>query len=258
MKVHWNHKNIKSVIYAAVVLISCPAFAQTGSMPQKGDVIHLDVDLSFKQKSTLSSETEKEVCIKSRTGFNVVSSDQLQIVLQRRDRNTILHEDHFLNKTCDEPSTDLGDPKKDHHVYVISPNELKRDYYRNFGLTHGALFVPFKRRSDNSLSGESNLGYYLGYRYPSRFGITVTPAVSAGLSIVNITDDSATTGSSTLKDSGNRAAFTYSAGFILTHLDAFQVGLFAGKDQIGGDIGKNWKYEGKWWTSIAFGYAFSR
>jgi len=50
------------------------------------------------------------------------------------------------------------------------------------------------------LSGESNLGYFAGYRFGGPLGVAITPEASVGMSLVNITDDSATTGSS-VKDS---------------------------------------------------------
>lgn len=219
----------------------------------KGDIIHTDVDLDFEQKQKVNDAEGTTKCLPKGTGFDVVHADDAKIYLSRRDRWTLAKDRQAQD--CD--GADLGRPGDDSKIYAIAPAALKPDYYRHFGITHGALFVPFKRRNDKSLSGESNLGYFLGYRFEGPFGLAITPAGSAGVSLVNVSDDSATTASST-RDSGTRAAFTWAAGFILTHVNAFQVGAFVGADRIGGDPGKVWKYEGKLWVSVAFGYAFTK
>jgi hypothetical protein len=242
----------------AFALMWAPGLAQAQAVPSlllKGDIIHTDVDLDFKQKAkvTDSDAEAKDVCLPKGTGFDIVHADGTKIYMNRRNRWTIKRDQ---SKSC--TGDNLGLPGEDRRIYGIDTQTLHSDYYRHFGITHGALFVPFKRRSDKSLSGESNLGYFLGYRFEGPFGLAITPAGSAGVSIVNVTDDSTTTGTSTLRDTGTRAAFTWAAGFILTHVNAFQVGAFIGADRIGGEPGKVWKYEGKRWVSVAFGYAFTK
>lgn len=245
-----------------VALASCAsplmAAAQVVPVPlQKGETIHLDVDYVL-TRTTATGQDGATVCFKRGSKFEVVHGTAEVALLQRRNRWTLGREgNEALGKSCDNPEKDIKSPNEDASLYKVDPKTLPSDYYRHFGITHGALFVPFKRRSDKSLSGESNLGYFLGYRFGGPWGIAITPAASVGMSLVNVSDDSATTASS-VKDAGTRAAFTWAAGFILTHLDAFQVGIFVGKDRIGGDAGANWKYEGKTWTSIAFGYAFTK
>jgi hypothetical protein len=121
------------------------------------------------------------------------------------------------------------------------------------------LFVPFKRRfKDKSLTGESNLGYYVGVERELVPGWSATYAVTAGLSIVNVGDNTNTPTTNTATDTGTRPAFTYGAGIIFKDYDNFQVGTFFGNDRIGGEAGKDWKYEGKWWFSLAIGYNFAR
>ncbi|MBK6854082.1 MAG: hypothetical protein IPG93_21485 [Burkholderiales bacterium] len=245
-------------IAAAPSAYPAMAWAQQGSTPlQKGEIIHLDVDYIL-TKSTAAGQAGDSICFKRGSKFEVVRGSSDVTVLQRRNRWWVGRESNeSLSKSCDDPSVDIKLPDEDSTLYSVDTNKLPRDYYRHFGITHGALFVPFKRRSDKSLSGESNLGYYLGYRFGGPWGVAITPAASVGMSLVNVSDDSATTATS-VKDSGTRAAFTWATGFILTHLEAFQVGIFVGRDRIGGDAGANWKYEGKVWTSIAIGYAFTK
>jgi hypothetical protein len=252
-------------VYAAVIGLSAglaalpgTAFAQDAPLVlQRGDVIHLDVDYNLVRTSP-QGDVGDTVCFKRGSKFEVVRAVTGQTLLRRKSRWTFGSEANAsLALACDQ-TTSLGLPGDDRSLYKPNdPVEIPKDFYRHFGITHGALFVPFKRRSDKSLSGESNLGYFVGYRFGGPLGVAITPAASVGMSLVNITDDSATTGSS-VRDSGTRAAFTWSTGFILTHLDAFQIGIFVGQDRLGGDVGSSWKYEGKYWTSIAFGYAFTR
>jgi hypothetical protein len=259
MKFPGQGRKFLSVLGACALLVPAAASAQDAPLAlQKGDVIHLDVDYALVPTSPAGGDGDK-VCFKRGTKFEVVRAVTGETLLRRKNRWTFGSEANAaLAVTCDAGKVDLGPPGDDRRLYKPADADgIPKDFYRHFGITHGALFVPFKRRSDKSLSGESNLGYYVGYRFGGPLGVAITPAVSAGMSLVNITDDSATTGSST-RDSGTRAAFTWSVGFILTHLDAFQVGLFVGQDRLGGDVGGSWKYEGKYWTSVALGYSFSR
>jgi hypothetical protein len=168
----------------------------------------------------------------------------------------------------EKPTSDVGCDKDDGsklpplergELYNIDLKGLPDGTFRRSGFTHGPLFVPFKRRfSDKVLSGEGNLGYFLGYEVGEIRGFSVVPIGSIGISLVNLNNNSASTTNSTRGDSGVQAAFTYSVGLVLKTFDKFQLGLVLGHDRIGGEAGANWKYENKWWMSFAFGYEFVR
>jgi hypothetical protein len=262
---------VRPGILLPILMAAAQGTAAQGSAPalQKGDVIHLDVNLDFYRKDKVTTplptdEAGKEgirVCMPRRSSFEVVDADDAVVTFRRRERWSLSDEQNqALRMTCGpkEGTPELLAINDDPALYAIPRADLKSNYYRHRGITHGALFVPFKRRFDKSLSGESNLGYYLGYRFGGPMGVTITPAGSVGLSIVNVEDDLQVSGSSTLADQGTRPAFTWAAGFILTHLDAFQIGVFIGRDRIGGEVGRAWKFENRTWTSVAFGYAFGR
>lgn len=226
----------------------------------QGDTLRLEQNLNLKRKDDAAN-----ICLKKGSKLRVIRQDGDKVEFVRSSRSYLggvisgLDNDEF-KIGCDKDLTNLGDADADGHIYVVEKDDLPREYYRRSGITHGALFVPFKRRKDKALSGESNLGYYLGYRLDGPWGVTITPAGTVGMSLVNVGDNlkNSDEGADSTKESGTRAAFTYAVGLILTHVDSFQVGVFYGYDRIGGDVGKVWKYEGQPWYSVAIGYAFSR
>lgn len=250
---------------------------------QNGDYVHLRIPTVFIQVDPTTADpahNAKTVCLPKETKLeflrpmtrssDAVNTKETTVLEFRRERRHALSLVSYwplpkikqfqegLNSECGKTDKGLAEPKVDPHLYRIDQGDLPTEYYAHFGVTHGALFVPFKRRPDKSLSGETSLGYFLGYRFDSAFAVTITPIITAGLSLVNVTNDSAITPNSSVQDSGVRAAWTYGFGLILTHLGSFQVGAVYGWDKIGGDAGKAWKYEGKGWYSLAIGYSFAR
>jgi len=235
-----------------------------------GDYVHLNEPTAFSRVNPADlNQAGTTVCLKphaklqfvralTSTGGDRPGTSVLEF--KRKVRHTLKRSaNDLLNVDCSSPQgVNLGAPETDLMVYRVDQDKLPKEYYKHMGITHGALFVPFKRRPDKSLSGETSLGYFFGYRFDTLFGITVTPIATAGMSLVNVSNDSIITPTSTLQDSGVRAAFTYGAGLIFTHLGSFQVGAVYGWDKIGGDAGKAWKYEGKGWSSLMVGYAFTR
>lgn len=235
---------------------------------QRGDYIHLRFPLSFQRFNTSDpGVAPKAVCLPKGTKLeylrqlisteaNTVGDPILEF--RRSNRKTLTSDSKSaLNVDC-KTQGDLGSPKNDYHVYRVMQDAMPPEYSKHFGITHGALFVPFKRRPDNGLSGESSIGYFAGYRFDTVAGLTLTPIVTAGVSLVNVDDDSASTVSATPADTGVRPAFTWGGGLVLTHLGSFQIGVVYGVDKIGGEAGKNWAYEGKGWYSLMIGYSFTR
>jgi len=123
-----------------------------------------------------------------------------------------------------------------------------------FGLTYGALVVPFKYHLAGSkeFKGESAIGPYLGYRFDENsYGFGVKAILFAGGSTVAVSqtvDGNKTTQS--------LACFSYGLGFIGQIKNDFQLGIIFGSDR----VGESAKYEdnGKVWVAVALGFSFSK
>ena len=130
-------------------------------------------------------------------------------------------------------------------------------------LGYGAqVSVPFKLRpkinEDNfRLTPELQLGGYLSLRF--RFDERKSrylhfPFITAGIGGLginkdNIIDESTNTGE------GLVMGLTTSLGSAI-ELDGFQLGVMIGWDKAGGEIGKDWIYNGRPWYSFGIGFTF--
>jgi len=112
----------------------------------------------------------------------------------------------------------------------------------NFGFVGGMLVVPFKfHPSDHSLTGGGTAAGYVGWR-SSWMGLTVTPIVSAGLS---------------LSDARYGTGFSVASGLIGSVANSpIHFGLVAGTDWYAKSL--QYPYDGKLWLAVEVGYNFSQ
>jgi hypothetical protein len=138
--------------------------------------------------------------------------------------------------------------------YTVKATELQNTAAQSQGPDYGLLVVPFKfHPSDHSLTGEATLGGYAGYQY-SWPGIAITvPVVSAGIGVVNITQQNGTTSTSS---SAPSLSIAYGIIINLVKSGLFQIGVISGFDWAG--KGSQYKYEGKPWISVSFGTNFTK
>jgi hypothetical protein len=116
--------------------------------------------------------------------------------------------------------------------YAISKTALaKYDYYRT-GISFGGLVVPFKVRlgKDKDLIASPAIAPFVGYRtsWMQGVGVTFTPVLAAGLSLVPVPDASGET-------TETKAAYTTAIGFRVTSSKngGFSAGLLYGRDFLG-------------------------
>jgi len=131
--------------------------------------------------------------------------------------------------------------------FTFSMNKIPNYYYRkSLKFDHGLLVIPFKfRTEDQSLSGQSTLGYYFGNKseYLSGSG---TYFGSIGLSQVDVPVSG--------KSTETKTGLSISGGYIFESIDGFQVALVVGSDRLGGSAGDDWVYEKDIWVSIGLGF----
>ena len=138
-------------------------------------------------------------------------------------------------------------------IYSFRANDNPEMYFRTWhAIDHGTLVVPFKIREKNwSLTGDSTIGYYVGYRMTlPYFNVDVTPLISFGLTIISFPVDEGKT--------EGKTGITGAGGILFTIEKNFQIGLVAGIDHLGGDEGKSWQFEDNYWLSFMVGYNFAR
>lgn len=107
---------------------------------------------------------------------------------------------------------------------TVAQNEFKRT-----GVTFGGLVVPFKFRlgKPKELVSSSTVAPFVGFRtgWLQGWGLTFTPVVAAGLSLVPVAD-------STSNTTSTKSAYTIAFGVRLTSSknEAFSAGLLYGRD----------------------------
>jgi hypothetical protein len=136
-----------------------------------------------------------------------------------------------------------------------------KDERVDFGLSVGVINFPFKYRPQKGLgdfSGTFNFGAGLGVKMRHKSYRKFTWSIITGYSISNLVIDSvsATRNSKDLVSTNNFSAFSFSIGPMIEY-DKVQVGMFVGWDRLSklNQEKYGWKYQGKPWLSIAFGYA---
>ncbi len=174
------------------------------------------------------------------TRFYIVDEDNT-------DYTILFKKEKDISSAPTRPGYGKVKPKQ---LFKIKIKFLEKASYRlRFGIAHGPLIVPFKfRTKDGSLTGQSTLGYYLGFKSDFLYG-SGTLFASAGLTLIPINDVNS---SSTDEKTGVSWAFGYS----FASKSNFQAAIIVGWDHIGGEAGDNWDYEDNPWVSLAIGFEF--
>jgi hypothetical protein len=142
--------------------------------------------------------------------------------------------------------------------YLIAKDLQQRLDYSFTGLTFGVLVVPYKwQKADRSITGTASLGPYVGYQTGTsigEYGVNLIPLVATGITSVSIPNPNSTT-------SSNATAFSVAAGlaFAITRSQSsLQGGFVCGQDRAGSSTPAPYKYEGRTWCAIEFGYNFTQ
>lgn len=120
-----------------------------------------------------------------------------------------------------------------------------------FGLTYGALLVPYKYYVDSDdFKAASSIGPYMGYRFdPSSnwLGLGAKVVGFLGATTVEVPKDSGGT--------SNIFGISYGVGLIGVLKKEFQFGLVVGADRVSNS--ENFDNNGKAWVALALGYNFT-
>jgi hypothetical protein len=138
-------------------------------------------------------------------------------------------------------------------VVALEQADLVSIPVSRYGLTYGALLVPFKYHLAGSreFTGNASLGGYLGYRHSSQAqGLEMKWVAFFGATNVSVSQTSNGQTSNL-----NLAGVTYGVGLIGNVKNAFQLGVIFGADRVSNSAG--YKENGKPWIAISLGYDFS-
>ncbi len=147
---------------------------------------------------------------------------------------------------------------------MIEKKFIRKRYYNRFSASYGAsLTVPFKIRPEieernMKITPELSLGGYFGLKkrinyYENHFwhiAVVTFGVTTIGINKDNVIQEVAT---DEIKD-GLVFARTVSFGSVLQFND-FQLGLICGFDKAGGEIGRDWIYNDKFWYSLSVGFS---
>ena len=136
---------------------------------------------------------------------------------------------------------------------LIGKNVLERMTPSRYGLTYGALVVPFKYQlnGDKEFKGGSSVAPYLGYRFDPNYlgvGVKLIGFLGGGTISVEQTVDGT-------RKTQNLAGVSYGLGLIGQIKGDFQLGVVLGYDRVSKSAG--YPDNGKPWLAISIGMSFA-
>jgi len=146
--------------------------------------------------------------------------------------------------------------------FAISPTTFNSSCIPYFGgkeeFTWGIMTLPIKVRFGNNndrffnYEEKLNLGFVFGKRYQLQGKIEQSINILAGFGVTNVRIDSLSQKSGKVPEASSSAAFSFNMGCLYQY-DNFQIGLFLGQDRVSGQLGRDWRYQGKTWIGLAVG-----
>ena len=149
--------------------------------------------------------------------------------------------------------------------YYVQTNILNVCAVKNLrvkgSLAFGVINFPFKYRIQkqvNDFSGSFNFGAALGVNFGhyawNKWGFTFLTSYS--ISNVNLDSVSVGKNADKLRTTNNYTAFSFAGGLMVSY-DKVQAGLFLGCDILSriNQATFDWRYQGKPWISVGFGYS---
>ena len=148
-----------------------------------------------------------------------------------------------------------GDKKvRENDVVLVKQEDVNSTPPDRYGLTYGALLVPFKYHLNGSKSftGSSSVGGYIGFRQDrsGNTGLALEYIGFLGAATVPVAQN--VNGQSTTQ---NMSGVTYGVGILGTVKGSFHMGVVFGADRV--NASAHYEDNGKPWLAVEIGYAFS-
>ncbi len=248
-----TQRNAVSIL-AALVLAVLPCYAYCGDPPAgnkevtappndrnnyEGDRLVFPLRIN----ATYDDSTNTPVCVKGDTAL--------------RGLGSVDNEDKIRFMALDSKGRECSgaDLKTDVAIVVSNWSQIsKRNPPDRYGLTYGAMVVPFKLQLSGNKDwvGGSSVGGYIGRRFAkSSVGAEISLVAFLGATTIPISQT--VNGQNTTQSiSGASAGF----GLLGVLKDEFHLGIVVGWDHVGSGVG--YQYNNKPWIAAEFGYDFSQ
>jgi hypothetical protein len=166
------------------------------------------------------------------------------------------------------PPAGMDDPSD--YVYMVSKKDLlpHTHYLATSALIGKVITIPLRIRNEywngdnKTLQGTLALSYGFGWKFklgnnPYRPHYFTTILYAAGISqqkhFFLAGKYKKEPGQDSVSTKTDEIAVTYMSFGAAYEFDKFNVGVFAGKDRMFGNL-KNWVYQDKWWVGLGIGY----
>ncbi|MEJ7736718.1 MAG: hypothetical protein WKF97_04755 [Chitinophagaceae bacterium] len=146
--------------------------------------------------------------------------------------------------------------------FAITPDDFNASCKPYFGkkttFTWGFMTLPLKARLGNhkekyfELDQGLNLGFTFGARKQIQSKKELAVNYLLGISVTNVKTDTLSWHTKSNYNNTNSAALSLSTGLLFQY-EKFQIGSFLGFDYIPGQLGRDWRNQGKPWIGIAIG-----
>jgi len=150
---------------------------------------------------------------------------------------------------------ECGDKKvKVNDVVLVKQEDINGTPPDRYGLTYGALLVPFKYHlgGSKSFTSSASVGGYIGFRQDrsGKTGLALEYIGFLGAATVPVAQN--VNGQSSTQ---NMSGVTYGVGILGTVKGSFHMGVVFGADRV--NASAHYEDNGKPWLAVEIGYAFS-
>lgn len=237
---------------AAVLLLVCfqgETFSQENELPDLNAQHKLRVDITSLEKYSEGKTSAGNYAAGRGSTFFIYDTETETVTVAGnpvKKQKLVIKFNRIKKPNCTKRKKKPCAAARKNQFYLLDSSLVKNFYYKASSASHGIMVVPFKIRGDDgSLSGQSTLGYFLGYKKDRLLG-SGTFFGSVGLTQVDVPIDGDSTDS--------RTGLTVSGGFLFQFTDGFQTAIVIGADHLGGEAGDDWEYEDDVWISIGLGF----
>lgn len=246
---------MRNIVFTTAVLFGITTnVGLTAEIPSddenyQGDRLSFPVRIEGEYKP-FDSDDYKKVCIPAGTTLRGLGKTDDGSYVNVRLRKPYISFKDEVSVECDGKAETIPDDV----AIRINKSDLHDLVPDRFGLTYGALVVPFKYHfgGSKSFEGNSTVGPFLGYRFDKSgygFGVKAIAFVGGAAIRVNRNDENGGDNDETL------AGFSYGVGLLGTVKSEFQLGVVVGQDRV--SDGSDYEDNGEWWGAVALGFSFA-
>jgi hypothetical protein len=264
----------KILSFLLIYFIASNSFAQTSTITGNSFITTIDNLVVYGVKSDGKVDKTKTFKIPKGTKFNANGFDEDNNVkitfwdysVKTKPAKSSLAIGYSFDYSSGKEYIGSWANEKDFIIDLKVFNLGAKPYYgKRNDFTWGVMTLPIKARLGDKkekffdVEENLNLGFTFGLRHQIQSKKEQALNYLVGISIARVRTDSISLKNNFTAPQSSIAPALMISGGILYQYETFQVGIFLGVDNVMGELGRNWKFQGKPWLGFAIGVSlFSR